>query len=227
MKDDYTTSSHYLTYIFPFEKVGRMYFWTWEWQGHIFKRVRSVAPTVSGSQWSHHSYVASMASYINLPSRWSAPHDYLKSNKAAFSTLQHHFVIFLNPDEVFLTFISNLGKITSYGVCRNGRWIIGIVAVADIRVIHIGNKRLKYRESAHLKGSYFIEYDVMLRNNPASCSSDNWGLHKSGNKFIQPRDTTGFPRISLSTSQNPSHSPWERRRGPICSSSRMNHFPAE
>ena len=32
MRDDYTTTSHYLTYTFLFEKLEECTFWTWEWK---------------------------------------------------------------------------------------------------------------------------------------------------------------------------------------------------
>ena len=37
-KDDYCTNSHYLTYTFLFERLGKCTFWTWEWKGSIVGR---------------------------------------------------------------------------------------------------------------------------------------------------------------------------------------------
>ena len=43
MKDDYTTNSHYLTYIFLFRKVGRMYFFNLGVKGQKWDRIRRQA----------------------------------------------------------------------------------------------------------------------------------------------------------------------------------------
>ena len=64
MKDDYTTNSHYLAYAFPFKRLGKCTFWTWEWKG-LEKTPTTKTTTTKPSDIGGNHHVATEAHTIS------------------------------------------------------------------------------------------------------------------------------------------------------------------